>query len=314
MNVCRCGRLRAAAMLSPEQTFTACVRELALSPLSEVDREGVYVPIARWVAGQCGDTPFVVGVTGGQGSGKSTFCRLLACWLEAAHGLQVVVVSIDDLYRTRSERLRLAEEIHPLCAIRGVPGTHDVALGVALFASFDAALGDSHTHVPRFDKSLDDRVAKAQWDEVVGRPDVVLFEGWCVGTTVPPAGFAPTNDREAQDDPDGVWRAWSDAALRNDYGALFGRLDAQILIQVPSMQTVRQGRWLQEKRRWDAAEKAGSLSDSPGLLTETEVNAYVDLFERHTVHILATMPAHADVLITQDTGFKQTLARVPESG
>ena len=312
MNFCRYGRLRSAAMLSPEETFKACVHDLALSPLAEVNRAGVYVPIASWLASQCGDKPFVVGVTGGQGSGKSTFCRLLACWLEAAHGLHVVVVSIDDLYRTRSERLRLAQEVHPLCAIRGVPGTHDVALGVALFASFDAALSDSHTCVPRFDKRTDDRAESAQWDEVVGRPDVVLFEGWCVGASVPPAG-EPTNDREAQDDPDGTWRAWSDAALRNDYGALFGRLDAQILIEVASMQAVRQGRWTQEKRRWDAARRTGSVADSPGLLTEAEVNEYVDLFERHTLHILDTMPAHADVLITQDDDFKQSLVRLPHS-
>jgi D-glycerate 3-kinase len=298
-------------MLSPEETFAACVHDLALPVAAAADLEAVIGPISRWVVGRCVQTPFFVGVAGAQGSGKSTFCRLLACWLEAHHGLRVAVVSIDDLYRTRSERNRLAEEIHPLCAIRGVPGTHDVALGVALFAALDAALRDSHTCVPRFDKATDDRLPTHQWDTFAGRPDVVLFEGWCVGATVPPVGEEPTNDREARDDPDGTWREWSDAALRNDYGALFARLDAQIMLQVPSMQAVRRGRWRQEKRRWDAAERTGSVADSPGLLTIAEVNAYVDLFERHTLHMLATMPAHADVLVSQDDDFKQSLVRLP---
>jgi D-glycerate 3-kinase len=186
-----------------------------------------------------------------------------------------------------------------------------VALGVALFATLDAALSDSHTRVPRFDKSIDDRLPTHQWDTFVGRPDVVLFEGWCVGATVPPVCEEPTNERERMEDPDGTWREWSDAALRNDYGALFGRLDAQIMLQVPSMQAVRQGRWAQEKRRWDVAKRAGSVAQSPGLLTIAEVNAYVDLFERHTLHMLATMPERSDVVVTQTQDFQRSLSRLP---
>ena len=298
-------------MLNPEETFDACVQALALPATVIADRETVIEPISRWVAGQCSTRPFVLGVAGAQGSGKSTLCHLLACWLGARHGLRVAVVSIDDLYRTRSERNRLAHEVHPLCAIRGVPGTHDVALGVELFATLDEALRDSHTRVPRFDKATDDRLPTHQWDTFAGRPDVVLFEGWCVGATVPPVGEEPTNDREARDDPDGTWREWSDAALRNDYGALFGRLDAQLMLQVPSMQAVRRGRWRQEKCRWDAAERTGSVADSPGLLTIAEVNEYVDLFERLTLHMLATMPERSDVVVTQTEDFQRSLIRLP---
>jgi len=298
-------------MMRPEDTFAACVEDLGLPRTGAVDRKGVYEPVARWVVSQVGPKPVVVGVTGAQGSGKSTFCQLLACWLEAEHGLNVVVVSIDDLYSTLAERRELARTVHPLCAVRGVPGTHDVALGMDLFNRFDAALSDSHTPVPRFDKGCDDRVLRSGWDVATGRPDVVLFEGWCVGTSVPTSGTEPTNNRERKEDPDGTWRRWSDAALRDDYGPLLGRIDAQVVIKVPSMQRVRQGRWLQEKKRWEAAERAGTVADNPGLLTQDEVNAYVDLFERHTRHIFATMVSTADVLITQGDDFQQTLVRVP---
>ena len=40
------------------------------------------------------------------------------------------MLSLDDLYLPKAERLRLARDVHPLLATRGVPGTHDVALGV----------------------------------------------------------------------------------------------------------------------------------------------------------------------------------------
>ena len=35
--------------------------------------------------------------------------------------------------------------------------------------------------LPRFDKSVDDRVEKKKWYKIKKKPDVVIFEGWCVG-------------------------------------------------------------------------------------------------------------------------------------
>src|SRR5688572_33095977 len=75
------------------------------------------------------DATLAVGVCGAQGSGKSTVAAALKTLLED-RGITVAVISIDDLYLTRRERLALAESIHPLLRTRGVPGTHDVALGL----------------------------------------------------------------------------------------------------------------------------------------------------------------------------------------
>ena len=32
--------------------------------------------------------------------------------------------------------------------------------------------------IPKFDKSIDDRLAKI-WQKIQSKPDVVIFEGWC---------------------------------------------------------------------------------------------------------------------------------------
>ncbi len=74
----------------------------------------------------------VVGINGAQGSGKSTLSELIKIILSEEYGLSVVVISIDDLYKTRSERQQMANDVHPLFATRGVPGTHDVELGINL--------------------------------------------------------------------------------------------------------------------------------------------------------------------------------------
>ena len=35
--------------------------------------------------------------------------------------------------------------------------------------------------IPKFDKSIDDRCRKKNWTIVLKKPDIVIFEGWCVG-------------------------------------------------------------------------------------------------------------------------------------
>ncbi len=71
---------------------------------------------------------------------------------------------------------RLAADVHPLFATRGVPGTHAVALA---FAIIEEVLAGRAFETPRFEKAFDDRAATSQ--RVTGPVDVLLFEGWCVG-------------------------------------------------------------------------------------------------------------------------------------
>ena len=42
--------------------------------------------------------PVVIGLNGGQGSGKSTLSLFLIEWLVREHGLSAVCLSLDDLY------------------------------------------------------------------------------------------------------------------------------------------------------------------------------------------------------------------------
>ena len=52
--------------------------------------------------------------------------------LELVHGLRAAILSLDDIYLSGADRLQRANTIHPLLATRGVPGTHDVGLGLQL--------------------------------------------------------------------------------------------------------------------------------------------------------------------------------------
>ncbi len=127
----------------------------------------------------------MVGINGAQGAGKSTLFNLIEVILEEGFGLKVVGLSIDDIYKTRTEREKLAHSIHPLLNTRGVPGTHDVDLGIELIRGLKGEFGEEgrNVKIPVFDKSIDDRCPTALWQEWTGEADVIVLEGWCVGAT-----------------------------------------------------------------------------------------------------------------------------------
>ena len=267
-----------------------------LSPLLET----LYLPLAAWLrAGRGGENGTrIVGVCGAQGSGKSTFCRLLGTVLAEAFDETPATFSIDDIYETHERRGELAAEVHPLFATRGVPGTHDVALGLDTIETL-ASLGAGETvALPVFDKAMDTRLAPEQWRIHRGPVSTLLFEGWCVGA-VPESEAAlgaAINDLERDEDPQGLWRRTVNARLGEDYRALFGLIDVLILLRVEGMHRVFEWRRLQEHKLAAAVTRAGDTR----IMSDAEVDRFVMHYERLTRHILAEMPARADIVFDLD--------------
>ena len=87
------------------------------------------IPISFWIAKKTNKkNPIVIGLAGGQGSGKTTISSIIKLILSKYFKLKVFKISIDDFYKTRKERIALSKKIHPLLMTRGVPGTHDVEI------------------------------------------------------------------------------------------------------------------------------------------------------------------------------------------
>ncbi|WP_428482731.1 hypothetical protein [Pyruvatibacter mobilis] len=244
----------------------------------------------------------VAGICGAQGSGKTTLAQALEAEL-AAQGMRALMLSLDDFYLPKTERLALAQDVHPLCATRGVPGTHDMALFADVLRGLAAAAPDTETPVPQFSKLDDDRVPFADWPRISGRPDIVLFEGWCVGASPLAASAleAPANALEASEDADGVWRRWWNGCLDRDYWPLWQDLAPLILIRVPGLESVVQSRLVQE---------AGLAAAEPlkPRMDEAAVRRFVAHYERLTRHIWAEMPARAHLVLDRDDGFSFSIS------
>ncbi|WP_340264632.1 kinase [Sphingobium mellinum] len=231
----------------------------------------------------------VLGLCGAQGSGKSTLAAGLKQGFERS-GVPTALLSIDDLYRTRAEREALARTVHPLLRTRGVPGTHDIAIGIDAIARLDRG---EPALLPRFDKGADDRLPESGWQRAEAGTRLLLLEGWCVGARPQQAAALaePINALEREEDAQGVWRHFANDALAGSYQALFGRIDRLVLLAAPSFDVVL--RWRAEQE--EALRR--SVPGGDGVMTDAALARFVQHYERLTRHILAEMPGRADLVI-----------------
>ncbi|MHA7926974.1 MAG: hypothetical protein ACX936_17345 [Marinobacter sp.] len=292
---------------SLEQTVSALIQQEGLPDSYAETVEKTILPLADRICA-LHDTekqPIVVGIHGAQGTGKSTLTLFLREILLRHRNRSTANFSLDDIYLTRAEREDLAERVHPLFKTRGVPGTHDVALGQQVLNRLRSAAPEDATPIPAFDKSRDDRVPRDQWSVFGGRAEVILLEGWCLDAR-PEKDSAlaePMNRLEESEDPDSLWRSYVNGQLKGEYRQFFDEIDFLIMLKAPSMECVLEWRRLQEQklaRKTRNAPKMGELHGNAQdlrIMTDDEVGRFVMHYERVTRACLAEMPDRADVLI-----------------
>ena len=231
----------------------------------------------------------LIGIAGSQGSGKTTLARAAAERLDAA------CLSLDDVYLTKAEREAKGRAIHPLFAVRGPPGTHDLVLLETTVAALRASGPDRRTPMPSFDKLADDRRPEAQWPVFTGRPTAILVDGWCLGATAQAEAelAEPMNTLERERDGQGVWRRAVNTELAGAYAALFAGFDAVLFLKAPSFDAVLDWRCEQE------AELLGMHPDDLPPERRAELAVFIQVFERITRHMLAG-GVRADVAIALD--------------
>ena len=257
-----------------------------------------FEPLADWLRRKSeGGIPFLLGINGAQGTGKTTLAAYLALSLGEKGNRAVATLSIDDFYLTKAERQQLAETVHPLLATRGVPGTHDLPMLRDCLARL-RELGPGEQHrLPRFDKAIDDRADEASWPTISGPVDLIILEGWCVGSTAETeSGLEmPINALEAEMDADGRWRRYVNERLRTDYAGVFAELDALVFLQAPNFEAVL--RWRLEQEQKLAAAAAG---EAVGIMDENEVAEFIRYFERITRNNLEAVRSNADIVLELD--------------
>ncbi len=238
--------------------------------------------------------PVIVGLNGAQGSGKSTLSQYLSQMMPMHLGVDCHVLSIDDFYLSKAKRKKLAASVHPLLAIRGVPGTHDVPRLLDALAGFIEPAVQSVT-VPIFDKLKDDRTRRVHKIQKSAKPTIVLFEGWCVGIPAQRqlALSVPASSFEFSNDNNGVWRSYVNERLGADYADVFKLLDRLSMLKPPCFDAVYDWR-VDQEIRLVARRRQEFSSESIRGMSVKEVGEFVENFRRLTCHALEVLPGIAN--------------------
>ena len=257
-----------------------------------------YKPLADRIFSQFkkSDNTFFVGINGCQGSGKSTLTDFLANYLITEYQLNVVVMSLDDFYLSREKRKKLATDIHPLLATRGVPGTHDVVALERIISQLKAQ--ETGFSIPRFNKATDDPYPEDQWQTIEKPIDIILLEGWCWGVKPQTAEQlkSPINELELQQDTNGEWRNFVNEQLKSAYVPLYEEMDFWLALQAPSFDCVYKWRLEQEQKL--QAKNIG-LTNSK-IMTPAEILNFTQYFQRLSVQSCNSISQSADTIFYLD--------------
>ena len=260
-----------------------------------------YIPISFWIENKYkkkGKTLFL-GFSGGQGSGKTTVAKILKIILKKFFKREIYVSSIDDFYKTLKDRNEMSHTIHPLFKTRGVPGTHDISL-VKKFFDFIKKRNFKKFKLPKFDKSMDDRLKKKYWSNIKKRPEIVILEGWCVGAKPQSNSIInkPINVLEKYEDKHLIWRKYANEKLKKEYKKLFAMIDHFIFMKIPNFNVVYEWRLLQESK---LRKKSHS---SKKIMSYNEIKRFIMFYERITLQMIKDLSKSASVVILLKTNHK----------
>ena len=253
------------------------------------------IPLCFWISKKANiKKPYFVGLAGGQGTGKTTTSSLIKIILSKYFKLDVFRISIDDFYKTRKERISLSKRIHPMLMTRGVPGTHDINMMLNFFKK-SKSKKFKRLKLPIFNKAIDDRFSKKHWYDLKKKPDVIIFEGWCVGAKSEKNNTLKKtiNSMEKTKDQKQIWRKYVNDQLKSKYKKLYSQLNCLIYLKAKNFSLLQKWRLKQERKLWLKSKK--NLNTK--IMSKDNVLTFMQTYQRVTQNMFKYTPKYASVII-----------------
>ena len=257
------------------------------------------IPLCFWISEKVDKKrPYFVGLAGGQGTGKTTISSLMRIILIKYFKLKVFRISIDDFYKTRKERISLSKRIHPMLLTRGVPGTHDINMMLSFFKKVKSKKF-KRLKLPTFNKAIDDRSNKKSWYELNEKPDVIIFEGWCVGAKSEKNNTLKKtiNSLEKAKDQKQIWRKYVNYQLKSKYKNLYSQLNCLIYLKAKNFNLLQKWRLKQERKLWIKSK----MKSNSKIMSKGDVINFMQTYQRITENMFRYVPKYASIILNLNT-------------
>ena len=253
------------------------------------------IPLCFWISKKANKKkPYFVGLAGGQGTGKTTISSLIRIILIKYFKLNVFRISIDDFYKTRKERISLSKRVHPMLLTRGVPGTHDINMMLNFFRKVKSK-NFKRLKLPTFNKAIDDRFNKKKWYDLKNKPDVIIFEGWCVGARSENNNTLKKtiNSMENTKDQKQIWRKYVNQQLKSKYKKLYSQLNCLIYLKAKNFSLLQKWRLKQERKLWLNSKRKSNSK----IMSKSDVLNFMQTYQRITQNMFRNMPKYSSIII-----------------
>ena len=177
---------------------------------------------------------------------------------------------------------------------RGVPGTHDVNIMLNFFRNVKSRKF-KRLKLPTFNKAIDDRNNKKKWYDLKKKPDVIVFEGWCVGaksednTTLKKT----INSMEKAKDQKQIWRRYVNQQLKSKYKNLYSQLNCLIYLKARNFSLLQKWRLKQERKLLLNNKRNSKLK----IMNKEDVLNFMQTYQRITQNMFKNMPNYASIIL-----------------
>ena len=174
----------------------------------------------------------------------------------------------------------------------GVPGTHDISMIFNFFRK-SKIRKFKRLKLPTFNKAIDDRYNKNKWYDLKKRPDVIIFEGWCVGAkSEKSVSLKKTiNSMEKLKDKKQVWRKYVNDQLKSKYKKLYSQLNCLIYLKAKNFSLLQKWRLKQERKLWVKSKVKSKI------MSRGDVLNFMQTYQRITQNMFRYMPKYASIIL-----------------
>ena len=127
---------------------------------------------------------------------------------------------------------------------------------------------------------MDDRYNRGLWYKIKSKPDVVIFEGWCVGAKSQKKNQLkkPINSLEKEYDQSIKWRSHVNNQLKTSYKKLFKQMDVLLYLKAKNFNLLRMWRLKQERKLWAQTKNKKNLK----IMSSGDIINFMQTYQRIT--------------------------------